>query len=288
MFRSFHIGHVFGIPVRAHFTLVLLLPFMALNVATALGGISFIWGLLAVLGLFLSVAIHELGHSVVALQKGVRVLEILLLPIGGLAQLEHMPKNARDEMHIAVAGPITSLLLAILCRMLSATLAALSLTTAAHILLILSYMNFVLAFFNLLPSFPMDGGRIFRAWLTPRIGRLAATRLATRIGRGMAFLFGLWGMFTLNLILMAIALFIYFAAGAEWRMVVMQERMRRAADPFGYDRSGGIPPSAQDDHVLVSPPPYARTASETAQQVRSWRTKINDLFDRLFEEWSKR
>ena len=113
MSKSTHIVTVFGIPIRVHITLWILLPLIAINLAHSMGSFSLFWGLLAAVGLFTSVALHELGHSIVALAKGCRVREILLLPIGGMAQLDRMPSRPSDEFQIAIAGPAVSLLLAL-------------------------------------------------------------------------------------------------------------------------------------------------------------------------------
>lgn len=279
---SYKIARVYGIPIKVHLTLLLVLPIMALDFGRALGPGQFLWGVLAAVGLFTSIALHELGHSIVAIRKGCRVREILLLPIGGVAQLESMPRRPRDEFHVAIAGPAVSLALAAIGRFGGAFLAASRLYAPARVLLVLGSINFMLVLFNLLPSFPMDGGRVFRAWLTPKLGRLAATAVAAKVGRFMAILFGMWGLFTWNIFLILIAVFIYQAAGAEYRMVRMQEAAR--TPPMWPPWAGQQQPMQYDeDEVTVSPPPYERSrpASSTDRPLKAQR----DLFDDLFQNW---
>ncbi len=224
---SYQIARIWGIPIRVHFSLVLFLPIIALQFSPILGEgwLAWLWGLSAALGLFASVALHELGHSLVALRLGFWVREILLLPIGGAAQLARMPRQPRQELVIALAGPAVSLLLGIifwaLVRGSGPSLAA---SNINRVFVILMQLNIALAIFNLLPSFPMDGGRVLRALLTPFLGRLRATRLAVILGRGLAILLGLVGAFPpFNLLLVAIAFFLYSMAGAEYRMVLGEE-----------------------------------------------------------------
>ncbi|MBU0677693.1 MAG: site-2 protease family protein [Verrucomicrobia bacterium] len=267
---STKIAEVRGIPIRVHITLWIVLPFFVLQFAQITPGAgSLFWGLLAAVGLFTSVALHELGHSIVAIALGCRVREILLLPIGGVAQLDHMPTRPRDEFMIAIAGPAVSLALSGIFIVLWNLAALMTATALGHVFLSLGMINLILALFNLLPSFPMDGGRIFRAWMTPRKGRVEATRIAAKTGRILAVIFGIIGLFKFNLIWVAIAVFIYMAAGAEYRAVVIQDRFQHS--PF-TPWTKATPPPLSDDQIYVSPPPYAR------KQKRS-------LFDDLFNQF---
>ncbi len=275
------IARVFGIPIRVHITLWILLPLIALNLAYSFGSISLFWGLLGAVGLFASVAVHELGHSVVAMSLGCRVREIMLLPIGGVAQLENMPAGPRGEFLVALAGPVTSIVLALLLGLAGLISNMLGLYRLAVVLAGLAGINFMLALFNLLPSFPMDGGRIYRAWMTPRLGRLEATRRAARIGRIMAVIFGILGLLAGNIVLVAIAVFIYMAAGAEYRTVRIKEMLRRP----GYDHwpVTSQPWEISDNEVYVSPPPYHRGGASHIF-VRPLRAQ-HDLFDELYHHW---
>lgn len=274
---AFRIGRYFGIPVYAHITLLIVLPVLALHVAQG-ARVGLAWGLVGAVGFFASIVLHELGHSLVAMSRGGRVREILLLPIGGMAQLDRMPSDPRAELWIAVAGPAVSLGLAVLCFFSASLLASMRLFPFARLVGLLGSVNLALALFNLLPSFPMDGGRIFRAWLTPRLGRLLATTVAARVGRFMAVLFGIVALFRWNPFLLLIALFVYQAAGAEARMVRMQEGWRPEA---GFRGRPGTDMNEQD--VYVSPPPYARHRS--SDFVGSSLRASRNWFDELFEKW---
>ena len=268
--RSYLLTRVMGIPVRVHITLIILLPILAMQFAHWFGTARFFFSLLCAAGTFIGVALHELGHSWVALRKGCRVREIMLLPIGGVAKMDHIPSRPQDEFLVAAAGPLTSAVLALLCRQTGLLFMALGLAPMAAVFFILSAVNLTLCLFNLLTSFPMDGGRIFRAFMTPRLGRLKATELAARIGRIMAIAGGIFGLFQGNFFLILIAIFIYQAAGAEYRAVYMQQM------------SQGWFTLEQSADVDVSPPPYARKASPAWKR---WRNKTNAFFNDLFKNW---
>ena len=277
---SYQIAKLAGIPIRVHITLLIFLPLIVGHLAKAMGVSSVTWGLAAAVGLFASVALHELGHAAVAVKKGCRVRDILLLPIGGVAQLDALPTRPRDEFQIAVAGPAVSLLLAASFWFAARTAHALDARHPAIVLSSLAGINLMLVLFNLLPSFPMDGGRIFRAWITPRLGRLNATRIAAKIGRFMSIVFGVFGVLNLNLFLVAIAVFIHQAAGAEYRQVQQQETIRHAQrHPFFVAEEERV---LDEGDVIVSPPPYYKKRSSFF--VRPTRIQ-HDLFDDLFEQW---
>ena len=279
---SYQIAKLAGIPIRVHITLLIFLPLIVGNLAKAMGVGSVVWGLAAAVGLFASVALHELGHSVVAMKKGCRVRDILLLPIGGVAQLDALPTRPRDEFQIAVAGPAVSLLLSVSFWFAARMAYAFHALHPAIVLSTLAGINLMLVLFNLLPSFPMDGGRIFRAWITPRLGRLGATRIAAKIGRFMAIVFGIFGVVNLNLFLVAIAVFIHQAAGAEYRQVHQQEadRHSRRHPLFVAEEEERV---LDEGEVTVSPPPYYRKRSSSFF-VRPTHIQ-HDLFDDLFERW---
>lgn len=213
---GFLLFRVRGIAVRAHWLLLVALPFFAYMMAVAYfardGVVTAaalgLGGVLA-MALFASVTVHELAHSFVALRYGVRVRGILLLPIGGVSELGSAPKGGREEFAIAIAGPLSSLALGALL---------LALAPYSTLALWAGVINLTLGAFNLLvPAFPMDGGRVLRAILTPRFGILRATRTAARIGRATTLLLGLVGIVTLphGLWLVLIAFFAYAAGSAE-------------------------------------------------------------------------
>lgn len=286
------IANIRGIPIRVHISLWILLPIIAMT-----GPYPPIpWGLVFAASLFACVALHELGHALVALSKGVRVRDILLLPIGGVAQMEEMPSEPRDEIRIAAAGPAVSLLLALIfgfigmLLMLSFGPQAVLRAPVLSLPIQLAFFNLILALFNLAPSFPMDGGRIFRAWMTPRVGKVEATRRAAKIGRIMAVAFGLVGLFSMNFFLIAIAVFIYFSAGAEFRAVQFQDLFMRNVSSFGRAPR----PAAPETH---RPADTTRTTAHTQRppvddDVRAEPVKdpeearrIRNVFDDLYKDW---
>lgn len=268
MFGAFQIARAYGIPVQLHWTMFLFMPYLASEMSQGMG-MSMLWGWAAVLLLFLSVALHEFGHALVARGRGYPVRNIVLTPIGGVAYLQRAPGRPRDEMIIAIAGPLVSVALAIACGAglwLAVLAGAEQLST---LLLILAALNTSLFLFNLIPCFPMDGGRMFRAWQSGRVGRLEATRRAVKLGKILAVLMGLWGLSTSHWTLVIIAFVVYQAAATEYRQVQMQEAARRMPqNPFGgfgpfpfpspFERPPAKPPAGEIIEVEVSPPPYRK------------------------------
>ena len=214
---SITIATIFGTKVRMHFTFLILLLWVAAGQALTRGTQAAVTGTLFVLLLFACVVAHEFGHVLVARHYGGRTRDILLLPIGGVSRMERMPERPAQELAVAVAGPAVSVALGAVLIVLvgfptsksieSPALGALSPRLAAT--------NLFLAFFNLLPAFPMDGGRALRAILAMRMSRLSATRIAALFGHIIAGLFVLLGLFFANPLLLLIGIFIYFGASAE-------------------------------------------------------------------------
>ncbi len=252
---SYKVAEVFGIPIRVHITVILLIPLLARSLGT-------VNALIVVGTALIAISTHELAHSLVALRKGCGVHDILLTPIGGVARMESIPEKPMDEFLMASAGPIASLLLAALLAGIGYLVPDTVLKNMArlpvNIIQLLGFVNLGFAIFNLIPAFPMDGGRILRAWLTPRLGRLRATFIAATIGKAVAVVFFLLGIRAAHWTLILIAVFVYFAAGREYRSIERQDRMKSAGFPFG-DTPGWQPGRALPlDEVEVSPPPYSR------------------------------
>jgi Zn-dependent protease/predicted transcriptional regulator len=217
---SLHLGRWLGIDVYLHFTFLLLLAFIGLSqgligrsVGAALGGVLFFTGL------FVCVLLHEYGHALAARRYGIATRDITLLPIGGVARLERMPEKPSQEFVVALAGPAVNVVIAIgLFLGLSLVggwqpLTSLSLGGGSIFERLLA-ANLFLVLFNLLPAFPMDGGRVLRAVLAMKLNYAQATRMAARIGQGMAVVFGFVGLFT-NPMLLLIALFVWVGAAQE-------------------------------------------------------------------------
>ncbi len=266
MFRStYQIARVWGIPIRIHLSLVLLLLYVALNLGMGSGLPGLVVAILLVAGVFSSIALHELGHSFVALRTGARVREITLMFMGGAARMEHLPRRPRDELLMALAGPAVSVALGGIFILAGNALRGTMLAWPGAFIRLLGILNLYLAGFNLLPSFPMDGGRVLRAALTPRLGRVKATFIAARLGRILAILFGLYGFLAepRRWILVAVAFFIYSAAGREYEMVRAEHTVHRdrPPGPWPFGPPPGAPggrPEPGDDEVVIGPPPYER------------------------------
>jgi Zn-dependent protease len=244
--RSYTLLRIWKIPIRVNTSLLVFLPVLAWLIgsgaqielyADLVGGLTgvgfdpailragatpWVIGVAAAVGLFVSVTIHELGHSWVALRYGIGIESITLWILGGLASLESMPREWDREFWIALAGPVTSLLVAGGC--LGGTLLApAGLQVPRFVLGYLAVTNVALAVFNMLPAFPMDGGRILRALLARTRPYGVATRLAARVGVGFAVLFAVVGVLGFQLLLVLLALFVYSAATTESRTVLLDE-----------------------------------------------------------------
>ncbi|HIH03596.1 MAG TPA: CBS domain-containing protein, partial [Methanoregulaceae archaeon] len=184
------------------------------------GYVPYILGAVVSLGLFAGVLIHEVAHSVVALRKGMKITSITLFLFGGVSQMEESTPDPRIELPMALVGPVTSLLLGLLSIGLAylADAAIPSRPIAGVIVFFLAYLgllNVILFAFNLLPAFPMDGGRVLRAYLARRMPPPRATKIAADVGKGFAVVFGILGLIALNPILVIIAFFIYIGASQE-------------------------------------------------------------------------
>lgn len=212
-----------GVPVRFHFTFLLLLLFL---VVVGVGSKETGWSYVVyVLALFGSVLLHELGHSLVSRRFGIKTIEIVMFPIGGVARLERNPKP-REELWISIAGPAVN---AVIAAVILGTMAwrgelpnPATLKDPAQISLWLKIAggNMILAVFNLLPAFPMDGGRILRSILALRRTEEEATRIAAAAGRVLAIALGLYGLLSMNFLLVFVAFFVYLGAAQEGALAV--------------------------------------------------------------------
>jgi stage IV sporulation protein FB len=257
---SFTIAKIKGIEIRVHLTFALVLFWAAFNwgVLQGFGLAGALYGVVFISLLFLMVTLHELGHSLVALRYGVPVRDITLLPIGGLARLEGELTRPAQEFWIALAGPAVNLVLAALLGAVVLPLLGwralggfdllwTSLNTIGweKLLTDLLVANVGLTLFNLLPAFPMDGGRVLRALLASRMGELDATRIAARVGQGLAVLLGLVGFFGGALNLVFVAMFIYTGAEQEWRGIQLRSALQAAPASAALVR-GGVPLAPYD------------------------------------------
>jgi len=254
---SFRIGSIFGIAVRIHLFFLILFGLFLGQILLVDGLDHAFWFASCFLLLFCFVLLHELGHSMVARAHGIRVYDIILWPLGGLARLERLPDGPRAEFQIALAGPVVNLILALLLLpllyvkggQLPTDLDRLSDWTLLEYAL---FVNLLMGGFNLVPAFPLDGGRILRALLSSRLPYLRATRVAVQVGRALMLLLALASViFTEFISLTFIAAFVWILGGQELRQAEERERVRRAAelglpldwppdpDPAGREPSAG-------------------------------------------------
>jgi Zn-dependent protease/predicted transcriptional regulator len=273
---SYSVARISGIDIRIHATFALILAYGAfrwgfpqgMEGASSFAGALFGVGLMVLL--FACVVLHELGHSLVAQKFGLTVREIVLLPIGGVARLEKNPEKPLHELLISAAGPLVNVAIAILLFFaggLAVSLGALeggslfqapggppSLATLWGWLFV---ANIALAAFNMIPAFPMDGGRVLRAALAMRLGFSRATRIATGVGQAIAFAFGLLGVLSGNLFLVVIALFVFMGAGQERaeeqaRTVLTTLRVGDAYNKHALTLAPGDHVSKVVDYILTS------------------------------------
>lgn len=230
MKTSFQIGTILGIPIKLHITFLLILPVFALVFATNPAPFGFLdqttplmnylLSFITTVLLFLCVLLHELGHSYVAQRYGVEIKDITLMLIGGVSSMEEIPRNPSQELKMAFAGPLVSLLIGFtifVSNFLAASVISSYAATPIYMMFnILSSINIVLGLFNLLPAFPMDGGRVLRAWYAKRMNYIQATHYAASVGKLFAFLMGIVGLFS-NAWLILIAFFVYIGASEEDR-----------------------------------------------------------------------
>jgi len=213
---------LFGVPVRLHFTFLLLVAFLVMMGVR--GGQSAMNNAIYILALFASVLLHELGHVGVSRRYGIRTLEVVLYPIGGVARLERSPRP-KEELWIALAGPAVNLLIAsamaafLLPIGVVAAFESVTDPTDANLFARIAVGNLILAAFNMIPAFPMDGGRVLRALMARWSPEDVATRRAASAGRMFAILIGLYGLLSMQFMLLFIALFVYVGATQETAMV---------------------------------------------------------------------
>lgn len=224
MKASLPVGKVLGIDVKIHWTFPLLLIYIAYTEWAAGGSTAeILWTLALVLLVFVCVVMHEYGHSLTARRFGVATRSITLLPIGGVASLEKMPEQPRQELLVAIAGPLVNVVIATVLLVLLGKQVLIwedtfpEMGQGQWLLAQLFWINIMLVLFNALPAFPMDGGRVLRALLAMRMTRLRATRIASIVGRIMAVGFVVAG-FYLNPFLIAIGLFVWLGASGEYQI----------------------------------------------------------------------
>jgi Zn-dependent protease len=266
MFRSWKLGTAFGIGIYIHWTFLLLVGFFFYKFWGEGGPELGLWGLALLLSVFGCVVLHELGHALTARYFGIGTRDITLYPIGGVARLERMSEQPWEELWIALAGPAVNVVIAALLvvpalltmhGLLSEQMSAEQALRGNFLFYLLS-SNVILVLFNLLPAFPMDGGRVLRALLVTPLGRLRATEVAAKLGAVFALIFFVLGITgALNSpMLILVGAFAFLAGQQELAMVRHLERQRRLpplnALPADAEVLDALP--ASPDAVVVSGP----------------------------------
>src|SRR5262249_17015606 len=235
---SLPILRVAGIQLRTHITFLLLIAWLAFGYYAQGGSAVAASRVILVLLLFLCVVLHEFGHAFAAKAFGINTPDITLLPIGGVARLERMPEEPVQELIIAVAGPLVNVVIALGLFVAGGSQALLnpSSVEGGGLVAQLLTINIMLVLFNLLPAFPMDGGRVLRALLATRMSYARATQVAANVGQGFAFVFGFIGLLW-NPFLLFIALFVYIGASQEAALAQWREW------PVGFPAPGASGPA---------------------------------------------
>lgn len=226
---SFHLVRIAGIDVRIHATFFLLLAWFGFVYYAEGGPAAVFAGLSFIILLFVCVILHEFGHALAARAYGINTPDITLLPIGGIARLERMPDKPWQELVVALAGPAVNVVIAfalyiVVGRLLVPGEFQAVAEGGGSLLSKLLAINVMLVAFNLLPAFPMDGGRVLRSLLAMRLKHARATRIAALVGQIVAVIFGLLGLFGGNPFLLFIAVFVFFGARAEASFASGKER----------------------------------------------------------------
>ncbi len=231
--RSWHIGTFANIPVKIHWSFILILIYVGSSAASAGSDWwSIVIELSFVLAMFLCVVLHEFGHALTAKHYGIQTEDIILLPIGGVARLKNLPDKPIQELIVAIMGPMVNVAIAIilfmyLVSMFGASyfdidnLGNLSFSDWSGFLPLLMISNIMLVIFNMIPAFPMDGGRVLRALLAMQLGRLKATRIASIVGQIICIILVIIGLYFEAYTLALIGVFIFFSATQEYRSVAL-------------------------------------------------------------------
>jgi Zn-dependent protease len=246
---SITIGRFGGTAVKVHVTFLLLLAWIGFSAWQQQGAAAALDSVVFIVLLFACVVLHEFGHIFVARHFGIATPEVTLLPIGGVASMQSLPEKPAQELAIAIAGPLVNFAIAIVLLLLvgqinSADFARLD-NPHVSLLARLAAANVFLAVFNLVPAFPMDGGRVLRALLAMKFGRPRATQIAATIGQAFAFVLGFLGLFG-NPLLIFIAIFVYVAAAGEAQMTAFHETARGLSVAQAMEtRFASVPASAK-------------------------------------------
>lgn len=287
MRSSWRLGQWFGIQVKLHASFLLLLLFVMISAWSGSGSLlSVVLNLALVAALFGFVVLHEYGHALTARRFGIRTRQITLYPIGGVAMLERMPDDPRQQILIALAGPAVNFVIAAGLS-LTMVIAGIPFDTSggtsavSEVFSLLLAANLTMGLFNLIPALPMDGGRVLKAWLQRRHSPVRATQLAARVARRVAILMALYAVWPPSqLMLLVIAGFVWIAAGAEERAALASAPFERSAraprggNPFFWGAAEAVPRKAE-----AAPP----AAEEGRERVRV-RAYVTDAYRKPQED----
>ncbi len=253
---SLKLGEYFGIGVYLHWTFFIIPALVAFSAIGSGGGLAVAAAsVLFVLSIFACVVLHEYGHALMARRYGIETRDITLYPIGGVARLERMPTRPSQELAVALAGPAVNVAIAFMLLAGIGVAANLGwiqpdFFSSNSFFINLMWVNVALVVFNMLPAFPMDGGRVLRSILAMNMSYLRASEIATGVGQFMALLLGVVGVFwSWNLIL--IAVFVYFAAAAELAQTRLNARLPRS-DEFAREPDFAREPVAAHRETVPS------------------------------------
>ncbi len=276
MNRGIHIGNPFGIGLFVHWTFALLLVWVGFLGLSSGGFAGAVFSILLIVALFACVTLHELGHSLAARRYGIPTRSITLYPIGGVAALARIPENPKQELVIALAGPIVNVVIAAflfpIAGLMGFALPQGMPASLPQLVTMLMATNIALVVFNMLPAFPMDGGRVLRALLAFGGNYQRATNIAAGIGQGVAVLFVLAGLGIIggfNQMLILIGGFVFLAAGSE-RVAAAQRSMSWSVPSSSFPQhtwvdSGTIP----EEYIEIIPPEATRQ-----QRRRRWHSLL--------------
>jgi len=246
MMSSVRIGRVFGVPIFLHLTFLMILPLFAwffseetmglFGIALGFGNLDasttvrYMFGTTSAVVFFVTIVAHELAHSYVAMRYGVRIRHITLMLFGGVASMEEIPRKPGQELRMALAGPMTSLAIGIICFLVMIVVGGLetrsTMVDGIEILLgLIAFYNVLLAAFNLVPAFPMDGGRVLRSYLSTHMSHVDATRKAVSVAKVLAGGMAVVGILTFNVFLIFIAFFVYFGAKEEEQGTIISDSL---------------------------------------------------------------
>ncbi len=238
--RAIQVAKFAGIPIKIHWSFGLfILLLIGYGLSNNINGLDLLWFIGFVGALFVCVILHEYGHALSARKYGVKTIDIIISPIGGLARLERLPRKPIQELVVAIAGPMVNVVLGVLIFVILFAIHQdfsflnigdnlSSNTNLTSFFGLLIWMNAVLFFFNLIPAFPMDGGRILRALLTMKLGRVKGTQWAARIGRLLAVVFIIYAILAKDYMVIFIGIFVFVMAGSESHQVLIESILEKA------------------------------------------------------------